>query len=183
MAHESPEGYRLLGMKFSLEFKDLMDSLLDDAANGGIASALERDPARADRLKKLGGSFLRRAMDKGVIESNGHMHAPRLALQTMFQARWNHLGGLAPDDTLGPVARKVFFDWTIRFSESTNLNKRLAAIGLLHTADPSYDQALAKAVALYEGGKKEDARRVLEQAVSEGRQDETILRFASSLKP
>jgi hypothetical protein len=81
------------------------------------------------------------------------------------------------------VARKVFFDWTIRFSESTNLNKRLAAIGLLHTADPSYDQALAKAVALYEGGKKEDARRVLEQAVSEGRQDETILRFASSLKP
>lgn len=182
MAHENPEGYRLLGMKFSLEFKDLMETLLDDASRGGIPSALERDAARANRLNKLGGSFLRRAMEKGVIESNGHMHAPRLSLQTMFQARWNHLGGLSPDDSLGPVARKVFFDWTARFSEPTNLNKRLSAIGLLHMADPSYDETLAKAIALYEGGRREDARRVLEQAIADGRQDETILRFASSLK-
>ncbi|MCU0663571.1 MAG: hypothetical protein MUC50_14745 [Myxococcota bacterium] len=182
MAHESPEGYRLLGAKLSLEFMELMNSLLDDAAaHGGIASALKMDETRAKRLERLGGSFLRRAMEKGIVESDGSLHASRLALQCMFHARWNHLAGLAPDDSLGPAARKVYFDWTARFSEPTNLNKRLSAIGMLRAADSTYDDVLAKAIVLYEGGRKDDALAVLKEAIEKGRKDEPTLDFARAL--
>lgn len=184
MSHDDPEGYRLLGMKLSLEFMDLLESLLADAVQASsVKSAFQQDQPRAKRLERLGGSFLRHAMDKGVIESDGRLNVSRLALAVMFQARWNHLGGLAPDDGLGPASRKAFFDWTARFTEPVNLNKRLSAIGMLKAQETSYDDVLAKAIVLYEAGKKDEALSILNAAIATGRQDKPTVDFARALTP
>jgi hypothetical protein len=175
------ERYLRLGDSLALEFDGALEAVLAGARREGLVRAM-RSEAGAE-LKRIGGSFAARAVERGVITDSGEIDGPQLLPSVLFRVRWRALAGVDRREGLAPVEWLAHMDFVLAFSKPSSVEARLQAIGEISRLQPEFDALLARAVVLHEAGRDGDARALLDEAIDRGRSDESVADFVRSLSP
>ncbi|MDD5308736.1 MAG: hypothetical protein PHU25_15570 [Deltaproteobacteria bacterium] len=150
------------------------------AAASGVA-AWGKKSREAEALRRAGGAFLERSVERGLVDASGRLRAPALTPVVLFKSRWRLLAGLHPDEGFTPLERKARLDFVAAFSSPDGPERRLAAAIELKRLDPAYDDVLARAVILHEAAQDRAALDLLEKAGEAGRDDPVLRSFARAL--
>jgi hypothetical protein len=175
------EHYLGLGDRLAERFGRAVDRLLEAARREGLARARAADRETVDEIERLGGSFLSRAVERGVIGEDGSLGGPAFLPEVLFLTRWRALAGLDRELALTPLERRAHLGFLAAFSSPAAVSLRLEAVQALGALDPAYDALLARAVVLHEAGRDVEAHAVLMAAIEAGRDDPAVVRFARLL--
>jgi hypothetical protein len=164
--------YVLLGEKLALELGAAMGPLLEAARREGTPAVIARDGAELRRVVDAGGTFVFKAVERGLIDGRGEIRGARLLPEVLFRKRWCGAVGLVDAEGFSDVERRAELDFTVAFT--TDIEQRLRAVDALAALDHAYDAVVAKALLLHAAGRDAEARRIVEEAVGKGRDDRPI---------
>jgi hypothetical protein len=139
--------------------------------------------AAGDEIRRIGGSFAARAVEREVITEVGEIDGPRNLPSVLFRVRWRALAGIDRREGLEPIEWLAHMDFVLAFSRPTSVEARLQAVGEITKIRPDFDAVLARAIVLHEAGRDGDAKALLDDAIGRGRSDETVTDFARALSP
>jgi hypothetical protein len=180
-ATRNPERYLRLGDSMAVEFDRALNAVLERARSGGLARALESEAG--DDLRRLGGSFVKRAVERELIDDSGEIDGPAHLAQVLFRVRWRAIAGMDRRRGLSPVEWLAHMDFALTFSRPESVELRLQAIDEIQKLGPGFDALLARAIVLHEAGMSGEALALLDEAIAGGRKDEPVLDFARFLTP
>jgi hypothetical protein len=180
--HKDKKRYLLLGDYLAFDFAQALEKCLLIARRDGFDAMGASQRKKIEEIEVKGGSFLNRALRRGVIGDKGQLYVPRITPQVLFRIRWRHMGGLDIQEDLSSVERKAYFDFIVAFTNPLSVKRRLGAIKQLKEMDDSYDDLTARAIILHESGSDQYAYKVLKNAIDQGRSDVEILNFAKALR-
>lgn len=175
--HEgNPERFLGLGKRLAVDFRKALTDLLKIAGEHGLQKTLEAGGEPVERVVRTGGAFVKKAVEVGLIDDRGVLHASKLLPQILFLRRWFGMAGLGGRTTFSETEQRANHDFVIAFSTSGQLRGKLRAIDKLVQLEPGYDGDLAKILVLRQAGKGDEARALVEEAVKErGRDDLKIM--------
>lgn len=174
------ERFLRMGEHLALQFHDALADVLEEARSGGLDEVLAAGGERVQRLRDLGGNFMR-LEERGLFARDGAMNASPLLPQVLFRKRWCALAGARGMEEFDGTEQRVMNDFVIAFSAPEALDNRLAAIERLEEAEPGFDGVIARALVFHQAGSDEGARGVLEEAIRLGREDSAALAFLGYL--
>jgi len=175
------ERYLRLGDLLAVEFDRALGEVRAEAQRSDLEAALRSEAG--DRLQQLGGSFARRAAERGLIREDGTIDGPVLLPEVLFRVRWRALAGLDRREGLSPLEWRAHMDFVLSFSKPSSVEARLQAIDEIAALEPGFDTLIARTVVLHEAGKDGEALTLLNEAIAGGRTDEPITGFARLLNP
>lgn len=169
-----------------LRLGDVLAMRFHEALMQSLRSPSTASPSRDAELhlmqaQRYGGSFVQRALDRGVISADGRLRVSHITPQVLFRYRWRHMGGVSKTEGFDRAELKALYDFHARFSLPKALERRLNAVRQLAALDKTYDETLATAVVLYEAGHRQEALETLEKAKKSGRDDSEIEAFVRRL--
>ncbi len=176
----SLDRYLKLGDHLAVNFHDALETyLLLVRANPGGHS--DSDSAAASVIDRSG-AFLKLALKRGAISPDGTMHMSPITPQVLFRVRWRSLANLRLDMDLKSPEKSAYFDFKAKFADKKNLKSRITAIAELTRTCPAYDATIARAMAMYQAGNKERAKKELENAIEKGRGTPQIKQLLRTLR-
>ncbi|MDJ0766210.1 MAG: hypothetical protein QNJ97_24725 [Myxococcota bacterium] len=182
-AEQNRARYLLLGDHLAVAFHTSLASVLAEIrSRGGGDTADVKGLDGMDQVLALGGGFLNRAINRGVITSDGRLDAPRIGPQVVFRVRWRHFAELQLDLGLTSVDRQAYLDFIIAYANPDAMSRRLKAVWALKQLNPTYDAVLARAVVMHQAGENERARETLQTAVKDGYARD-VSSFVRALEP
>lgn len=137
--------------------------------------------AEAMRLTITGGAFYATALRRKMINPDHSLNISKALPQVLFRYRWRAMGGLSPTLEFTPFEQRLLYDFTVRFVDKNEVDRRREAVKALSTLQPGYNAAVAEALVLYEAEKVPEAVKVLDAALAEGRDDKTVVDFRQAL--
>ncbi|HUT79165.1 MAG TPA: hypothetical protein VM285_15815, partial [Polyangia bacterium] len=161
----------------------LASQFLEQARRDGLARARVEQRESAKEIERLGGSFLERAVERGLLGEDGRLDGPAFLPEVLFMTRWRGLAGQSRVLGLAPLELRAYLDFVVAFSSHDAVALRLEAVESLAALDPAYDAVLARALVLYQGGRADEAHAVLMAAIRAGRDDPAVERFARFISP
>lgn len=172
----NPERFLGLGKRLALDFQGALTDLLEIAGEHGLQRTLEAGGEPVEQVVRTGGAFVKKAVEVGLIDDRGVLHAPKLLPQVLFLRRWFGMAGLGSQATFSKTEQRADHDFVIAFSTPGQLRGKLRAIDKLKELESGYDDDLAKILVLRQAGRGEEARALVEEAVKErGRDDLEIM--------
>lgn len=172
----NPERFLELGSHLALDFQGALTDLLEVAGKHGLQRTLEAGGDPVERVVRTGGAFVKKAVEVGLIDDRGVLHAPKLLPPVLFLRRWFGMAGLGGQTRFSKTEQRVNNDFVIAFSTPGHLRGKLRAIDKLVQLEPGYDDDLAKILVLRQAGRGDEARALVEEAVKErGRDDLEIM--------
>jgi hypothetical protein len=169
------------GDALAVEFDRALERLLEEASRVGMEQA--RRSEAGTELDRLGGSFMHRALERGLIGEDGSLAASGLLPQVLFRVRWRSLARIGHREGLSPTEWKAHMDFVLKFSKPSSVEPRLQAIDEIARLEPGFDALLARAIVLHEGGRDDEAYLLLAGAIDSGRGDDAVRSFYRLLAP
>jgi tetratricopeptide (TPR) repeat protein len=182
-AAADPGHYLGFGDHLAGRFGQAVSRFLEAARRDGLARARIDQRGSLEEIERLGGSFIQRAVERGLLGEDGRLDGPAFLPAVLFLTRWRSLAGQSRVLGLEPVERRAYLDFIVAFSSPDAVALRLEAVESLAALDPAYDAVLARALVLYEGGRADEAHAILMAAIEAGRDDPAVERFARFLAP
>jgi len=172
--------YLLVGEKLALELMDALEPLLEAAGRDGMPILLSGDGLELRRVVDAGGTFVFKVVERGVVDPHGELLGARVLPEVLFRKRWCAAVGLPGAEGFDGVERRAELDFTAAFT--TDVDRRLKAAEELASLDRSYDGVVARALVLHGAGRDAEARRIVEEAVRKGRDDQPIALLRDALE-
>ncbi len=167
----------LLGDYLADRFQKALEAFLAESPAAGKNQAGEMM-----RLIMTGGAFYMKAVQRKLINPDHTLNVSKALPAVLFRYRWRILAGLPGDDGFTDTEQKLLFDFTIRYVDKQEVDRRLSAVKRLSALVPGYDSDIAEALVLYEADRYKEAIRVLDGAVARGRQDATVENFRRAIE-
>ncbi len=172
----NPERFLELGSRLALDFQGALTDLLEIAGEHGLLRTLEAGGEPVEQVVRTGGAFVKKAVEVGLIDDRGVLHAPKLLPPVLFLRRWFGMAGLGSQAKFSKTEQRANHDFVIAFSTPGHLRGKLRAIDKLVQLESGYDGDLAKILAFRQAGRGDEARALVEEAVKErGRNDLEIM--------
>jgi hypothetical protein len=162
-----------LATRFDSALKDLLSQKPSTGENRSYALM---------RVTLFSGAFYTRALRSGLIAPDHTLNGSSALPEILFRYRWRRMGGLPGTVEFSNFEQKALLDFTVRFTDKQNIDRRLKAASDLAVLDKSYDAPIAKALILLDAGQKERAHKTLEQAIAAGRDDTVIDLFQRAVQ-
>ncbi len=171
-----PERFLELGKRLALDFHGALTDLLEIASEHGLQRTLEAGGEPVEQVVRTGGAFVKKAVEVGLIDDKGVLHAPKLLPQVLFMRRWFGMAGLGSQTRFSKTEQRADYDFVIAFSTPGQVRGKLRAIDKLKDLESGYDDDLAKILVLRQAGRGDEARALVEEAVKKrGRDDLKII--------
>lgn len=133
------------------------------------------------RLTITGGAFLATALRRKMINPDHSLNISKALPQVLFRYRWRRMGGLPSALDLSTFEQRLLYDFTIRYVDKNEVDRRRKAVKELSTLQPDYDAAVAEALILLEGENAAAAMKILDAEIESGREDKAVIDFRHAL--
>ena len=176
-AQEHRERILTLGDYLAVRFQSALETYLEAPA--------PPDESRSGEMMHLiitGGAFYTRAVHRKLINPDRTLNISKALPSVLFRYRWRVLAGLPGTEGFSPFEQKLLYDFTVRFVDAKEVERRRDAVKSLSALLPEYDAVIADALVLYEGKQFKDALRVLNNAENSGRTDAAVKNFRLAVK-
>jgi len=173
--------YLRLGDSLAIDFGEALGALLTEARGDGLERAMRSDAG--DEIRRLGGSFASRAIERGLLTEDGAIDGSVLLPHVLFRVRWRALAGLDRREGLAAVEWLAHMDFVLTFSRPSSVEARLQAIDEIVKTQPEFDALLARAIVYHEAGMDDEALSLLSEAIAAGRADDAVTDFARTISP
>jgi hypothetical protein len=187
LAQENEERYLLLGDVVATRFYQTLQLAIQRMLSVKEQGSSKDKPLVDDtelmkKVHKYCGAFFMRAMESGMIATNGEMNTAQIAPLVLFRFRWRRFGRIDQEKGFENVEIRALYDFMAVFSPSTAVIKRLDSVKQLTRLDPQFDEAMARAVIMYESGQPEKALDILNESIKSGHDSTGVKEFARALK-
>ncbi len=176
-AKQNQERFLLLGDYLAVRFDSALKALLSQKPS--------KDETRSYaymRVTLFSGAFYMRAQKSGLIAPDRTLKGSAALPEILFRFRWRLLAGLPGTLELTRFEQKALFDFTARFVDKQDVDRRLKAASKLAELDSTYDAVTAKALIRCEAGQYEQALAILNKATAAGRNDPAFQSFVRAVE-
>jgi hypothetical protein len=176
------ERYLLAGDYMTVQFKKALDKVFNEAASQGLNSVISNRTKAYQNFVKVGGTFLKKFINKGLVQNNGKLNVLPDVPEILFKRRWRVLGGLPYRYKFLKVETLIDMQFVLKNSDKTDIKKRLNAVKRIKQFDSDFDEVISTALIYFEGKNRKKALAVLKNAEKKGRSDLRIESFIEYLK-